>query len=249
MMASALTHHRRLAFPQTAREEPSVAGRPAAREPARNQRARIKARHQGTHLASPAPPRWVRLSAASHSHGQPGAGQLGRATDGEAHHRLHAPCSIHPRLVAGSEKRGRLPSQEPGPACVAVSSCRATDNKAALNRRRGANGRRERCVLSHTSLLGVGGVEPWAGVWSRASQSLHSRGGGGPCTARGLGNGERRLVGGGTSLPWLSLCALALLLQPGQGRYLTTWSMLQAAWCMVLSSALERASCELGALS
>lgn len=251
-MASALTHHRRLAFPQTAREEPSVGGRPAAREPGTG--TRIKARHQGTYLASPAaPPRWVRLSAASHSHGQPGAGQLGRATDGGTSSSpcsmLHAPCSIHPRQTR-SRFRGEGPTSKPaGPAGLCrgvvpgliVRGRPQIDGGGPMGGGKGVCYRTPLCSVSAASSRG----------------QLYGRG---PAREEKDG-GRRRTLHGSGSWQWSaplvevprcpgcpcahwrsSSCDRA---RAGTSRHGRCCKLL-GAWCL---AAPWRASCELGALS
>lgn len=226
-MASALTHHRRLACPK----QPERSRRWAGGQ--QHERAR-RARNQNQGKA----PRHASRIACSSSMGatlrsQPFPRPARSRAAWPGHRRRHIIVSmLHPPQTR-SRFRGEGPPSKPGPACVAVS-CRALLSVAALNRRRGANGRRERCVLSHTSLLGVDSVEPWAGVWSRASQSLHSRGGGGPCTARGLGNGERRWWVEVPRCPGsMSLCALALLLRAATGPGQVPHDMVDAASCLV----------------
>lgn len=209
-----------------------MGGRPAAREPGTG--TRIKARHQGTYLASPAaPPRWVRLSAASHSHGQPGAGQFGRATDGGTSSSpcsmLHAP-STPDRLVAGSEERGQLPSQQARPACVAVS-CRALLSVAALKSTAGGQWAAGKvCVIAHLSAR----CRRRRAVGSCMDEGQPERkrtvGGGGPCTARGLGNGARRW--------WRYLAALVVPVRtgappPATGPGQVPHDMVDAASCLV----------------
>ena len=135
-------------LPQTAREEPSVGGRPAAREPG------TKARHQGTHriacssLALVGVPGWmdgwVRLSAASHSHGQPEAGPP----------RRHIIVSIHPRLVAGSEgpSQARPVSRcRAGPCCPWPSS---SDGGGPMGGGKGVCYRTPHCSVSAASSRG-----------------------------------------------------------------------------------------------
>lgn len=150
-----------------------------------------------------------------------------------------SPCSIHPRLVAGSEERGHLPSQaRPVSRCRAGPCCPwppSIDGGGPMGGGKGVCYRTPLCSVSAASSRGqVFGRGPARAYTVEEEEDLARLG----VLAMESAAGGWRYLAALVPCPcahWRSSCEQ----RPGQGRYLTTWSMLQAAWCVVLSSALE----------